>query len=951
MKFQFHLIYVLAFMLMNVSVFAQQTGVKGTVTDKMTGEPLIGVHVVVEGLPNKGTVTEIDGTYAIVLSPGKYKLTFSFVGMVSNTVEITIAEKQIITADVVLGENELTTVVVEATMSTNTAAAVTKEIKEEKGVVSGTDGTTIAKSASNQSTADVARKIPGLTVIDNRFVVVRGLSERYNAVLLNNALTPSVETDVKSFSFDLIPSQAVDRFLVYKSPSADLPGEFAGGAIRIYTRNLPDSNAIYGAYNAGFRSGTTFQDFSVNNAQSSDWTGFGLKNRLLPEGTPSNIRNIPFSQIEAFGKSLENNWAIDKMNAGIDHRFNIGFDHKFKPKNEEKKWSLGAVNQLNYSNTWQYFLSERNDYNTYDEVTNTSDTIFAYKDNIYQRQYRFAALSNWGFTNGEGTRIDFRNLFNQLSTNETTLRGGQNFEEGTDRQEYAYRYNQRSILSSQLTGRHEFTEDAKGKPLNIIDWTLGYSFAKRNEPDWRRIRYTRPIGTTDPYAAYIPFSAQPFYMGRLFIEMEENILMGAINYEHKFLFKNSKKEIHPFQPSLKAGLYLENKSREYGIRNIGYAPSNIFTFNWAMVNQPVDSILMPENINNTTGLKIDEDTKGADSYQAENKLRSYYAMAILPFTDRFNAVVGMRLEDNTQILRSNQISGDTVNVNYHIVSALPSASVTYELIKDTMQLRAAYGKTINRPEFRELAPLYFYDFIFNAINSGNPDLQTPSVDNFDFRWEWYPHAGEMISAGLFYKKFTNPIEVYFVPGGGSGGTRSFTYGNALSAVSYGIELDVSKSLGNPLDSTFISRFSIVANASFIKSEIQLSDEALQTGLNPSRPMMGQSPYIINAGIYYNGPQGLEFNIIYNRIGERIVIVGVPGIPEVYEMPRNLLDLTVTKRINKNISVRLSAQDLFNNPFRLLQDANLDGKLNVDNDQLMQYYKRGSYYTIGFSFRV
>jgi outer membrane receptor protein involved in Fe transport len=417
-------------------------------------------------------------------------------------------------------------------------------------------------------------------------------------------------------------------------------------------------------------------------------------------------------------------------------------------------------------------------------------------------------------------------------------------------------------------------------------------------------------------------------MGRLFLEMNENIWMGAANYEHRFLFKDKTGVIKKFQPTLKVGTYLENKSREFSIRNIGYAPSSIFTFDWNLANLPIDSLFIEENINSTTGMKLDEDTKGADSYKAENKLRSYYAMVRLPFTKRWNLSAGLRIEDNTQILRSNEITGDTVNVEYHIVRGLPSGNLSYHIIEDTLLLRAGYGKTLNRPEFRELAPLSFYDFVFNAIYTGNPELETPSIDNMDFRAEWYPNAGEMISAGFFYKKFFNPIEIYFVPGVGSGGTRSFTY------------------------DTFLSRFSLVANASFIKSKVELSEADAQTGVDATRPMMGQSPYIINAGIYYEDPKsGWSINLLYNRIGERIVIVGIPGIPEVYEMPRNLLDLTISKNIGKYASIRLSANDIFNNKFVLLQDANNDDKLDIDTDQVMQFYRRGSYFTAGFTFRI
>jgi hypothetical protein len=896
-----------------------------------------------------GASAGMDGDFSISLNPGTYKFKVTFVSYRDTIVTYKVESGK--WTEVTIPLNSASSVTTEfelvETKITNSENAVLNELKEDNTTGNGVSGMEIQKTAATNG-AEVARRIPGVTVIDNRFVLVRGLTERYNAVMINNALAPSLESDVKSFSFDIIPSGAIDRFMVYKSASPDLPGEFAGGAIRIHTSNFPDSSGIRFSYSTSYRSGTTFDDFAINPGSKTDWLGFDNGARALPSGYPSNIRNITDpNQLQQYGQALPNTWTYNTISANPDQRFSFGINQRWKLKNEME---LGSITSISYSNTKLNFLSNRLDYNTYNPTSGHSDTIFSYADNISQSQARVGLMSNWGLRFKNNT-FTFNNFLNQTGTNETTLRTGPNYEEGSDRKEYAFRYNQRTIFTSQLNGEHRWEKHEQ--TVNKFDWTIGYSLAKRNDPDWRRIRYTKAQGSEDPYAAYIPFSAQPFYMGRLFIDMNENLKMAAANFEHTFITKDSSGIIRDFKPKVKGGFYVENKYREFNVRNLGYRPASIFTFDWNLPYLPVDSLFLPENINSTTGLAIDEDTRKSDSYIAKNNLRAFYLMGEIPL-GKLEVSGGVRLEDNFQAIYSGTVGGDTMFLENHLLHILPSVNMVYKFkdsLQKTTQIRFAYGKTINRPEFRELAPLAFYDFVFNSIYQGNSELKTPSIKNFDLRFEHYPNAGEILSFGLFYKDFTNPIEMYFVPGVGSGGTRAFTFDNAPRAISYGFEIDVRKSLKNS-KMRFIENLTLVANYSYIKSEIklkQIDGDVSQT--NTTRPMMGQSPYIINAGLFYEDSAGWSFSINYNRIGERVVIVGIPNIPEVYEMPRNLLDLTVSKSFGKYFTIRFSIQDILNQNFILLQDANEDGKLNLETDQRIQYYQRGSYYTMGFQFKL
>jgi TonB-dependent receptor len=432
------------------------------------------------------------------------------------------------------------------------------------------------------------------------------------------------------------------------------------------------------------------------------------------------------------------------------------------------------------------------------------------------------------------------------------------------------------------------------------------------------------------------------------MDLNEYVRTYTLNYEHQLFATN--KDVENLQwATIKGGFYLENKDRIFSSRNLGYAIANFMNFDYTMIYQPYDQILNNANINSTTGLTLDEDTRGADKYIAQNDLLATYLMTNIPYKN-WNITAGVRREDNRQSLQSADITGNPIEANIDSVVYLPSLNVSYNLSKKTL-LRFAYGKTINRPEFREMAPFSFYDFDNNFIISGNPNIQFSTIKNIDLRWEHYPSTNEVVSAALFYKQFENPIEQYFVPGVGSGGTRSFMPGNALAATSYGAEIDVRKSMGEWINKPFAKNLVVVANGSYIVSNIELSAASIETGLNPNRPMVGQSPYIVNTGLYYdNDSTGWQVSALYNVIGPRIAIVGIPGVPEAYEMPRNVIDLTVAKNFDNGLGVRFGIQDLLNATSFMIQDANGDGKLNVDNDQVIQRFNRGTYFTMGIQYK-
>jgi outer membrane receptor protein involved in Fe transport len=279
-----------------------------------------------------------------------------------------------------------------------------------------------------------------------------------------------------------------------------------------------------------------------------------------------------------------------------------------------------------------------------------------------------------------------------------------------------------------------------------------------------------------------------------------------------------------------------------------------------------------------------------------------------------------------------------------------------------MLMRFAYGETVNRPEFREWSPFYFYDFQFNAGNYGSlfptvfyPGgyvLKVAQIHNVDVRYEWYPELGDLIHVGGFFKYFKDPIQQVITATGGSD-SKAFTFINGDHALVYGAEIDIRKNLGffDQFTSKHVmSCFSLVVNAAYINSELTLPP---LTNLLTKTKLQGQSPYVVNAGLYYqNDSLGLQASILYNVFGPRIYAIGNVSYGNIGEMAKNTLDISISKTFFKRLTVTFAIQDLINQTNKLVLDINRNNKFeNKGMDQPIMSYRNGRYYTLGLKFRI
>ena len=932
---------------------AGQTGtIEGTVTDKATSENLIGTTVQIDGTTN-GITTDVNGHFILPnLKAGKYRLKISYVSYTTRMIENVIVEKgKVTTLNVELEGNfvNLGDITVTAIRKTNTEISMITDIKASQFVSTGISGQQISKTLDKDA-SEVVKRVPGITIMDNRFLIVRGLSQRYNSVWLNNAATPSAEADVKAFSFDIIPSSMIENIMIFKSPAAELPADFSGGFVKITTKNLPEKNGMVFSYSAGISGNTTFRDFYKPVSGGTDWLGFDNGSRALPDDMPRHLNDYELAtnpavreKITHLGRELNNNWSAIPATAYPDQKFLVGLNRKFNFGNH----SLGNITAITYSLSNSSEEIHNTDYSIYDYTSDKPSYLNQFIDEQYSNSARLAVMNNTSLYLGKGTRLEFRNLFNQAGSSRYIRRTGREwYNNGRYIRSEELRYLSRSIYTGQLAGEHSFNE---GKLK--IDWILGYASSNKKEPDTKRYRYLRD--DVDIYKYMLLFSDQADLssQSRMWINLNENTISALLNFTRQV-------NLGGFNPEIKTGIYFENKDRSFHARNFGYAKGSIES-TFGQTYLPVDEIFTDENINLSNGIKLTEVTALSDSYTAANNQISGYLSTRMPIGGAVNIYAGLRIEKNRQTLSSyKQASTVKVDVDRDTVNLFPSANMTYNISEKSL-VRLAYGMTINRPEFREIAPFYYVDFEQNAGIYGAPQIKQAYIHSFDVRYELYPATGETFNIGAFYKKFLNPIEQIIL---GNNPTQ-YSFENVESAYSTGIEAEIRKSL------EFIhgmKNFTIVLNGSLIKSRVTFTEGVLSR----NRPLEGQSPFIVNTGLFYQGDKnGLMVSLLYNIIGKRIVAVGRPSpnewedIPDIYEMPRNNIDLTISKMIGKSIEIKGGIKDLLNEKAEYMQTINALVDMNTytkgaDNSikefnrkQYTRAYYPGRYFSLGISLKL
>ncbi len=754
------------------------------------------------------------------------------------------------------------------------------------------------------SAGEAIKRVTGISIVGGRYVFVRGLGERYSNTLLNNVEIPSPEPNRRVVPMDIFPASLLASLQTVKTFSPDQPGGFAGGSVQVFTKDFPEELTMSLSMSSGFNTQATGENGLTYPGGSLDFLGFDDGSRALPNIVRDQAADLPIrergrftplgftpAEIQEFGQSFANVWSPERRQVPVNqgYKFSLGNSNKIFGNKE-----FGYLGVISYGNSHSYGTQVRNAFRL--GLNETLSPVTSYDVERSGNEVDWGSVLNTSLRFSPEHLLSIKTLFTHTAEDETRTWEGFNADRNTDMRSTRLRYVERQLFSGQVAGMHDFnfgepalqaTEEGPEPPDVSMEWRLTYSRASRDEPDTRENIYEdRGDGT-------FTFRDVTHSGSRFFFDLEDDEYNARADWKIPL----------GTQGVFKFGGLLRDRSRTFDVRRFRFLPADQVD---ATVNlsAPPETLFQIQNIAPRV-FELRESTRATDNYLADHNIYASYLMLDLPITTKWQVMTGVRLESSDQTVTTYDpfaASRKEIEANLETLDWLPGLNVTYRLT-ERMNLRLAASRTITRPDFRELAPFEFTDFVGGRTILGNPDLERTQINNFDFRWETFPQIGGILAVSAFYKRFQKPIEQIVQPQA----EVRITYENAEGANNYGLELEARQNLGVLTEA--LRQFSINTNAALISSQVVLpEDVGIQT--SSERPLQGQCPYIVNVSVGFEDPNwGISSAIAYNIFGRRLSEVGNHGVPDVYEQPRGQLDVSFSRTVANYFKFSISAKNL------------------------------------------
>ncbi len=937
-KYFFHTLF---FLLINSVAFAQTTGkLSGKVKDKFTGETLVGLAVTIPGT-SIGVGTDFDGNYTLAnLDPGVYTILFKYIGYASKSIAgVKIEAGKTTELSVIMEETvstEVAEVVITSTFSRETINAL---YSVQQNAVSVSDGISadVIRRSPDKSSADILKRVSGASIQEGRFVIVRGMNDRYNLAYLNNSSLPSTEPDRKAFTFDIFPAAIIDNITIIKTFSPEYKADFAGGIIKVNTKQIPETNSGSITFTGGYNQITTFKSFTKYKGGKTDWLGLDDGTRLLPNQFPTPTKFLSTNNAEnefntELAKTLNDDYSINNRNAAPNFSFQATKANVFKVRNI----AIGTFAAVSYSNSNRFSSDTRFSRDPFNLLALDSIEIERSGKNIL-----WGGIVNIGLKIRNHSTISIRNLYNVNSEDKTFVGKGYNYENQQFFKNWVYLFYSNQMYTGQLEGDHIINiNDYKPK----INWNFNYNDIKRNVPDYRQIA----AGSSND--SIYNFNSQS--TTRFFNSLNEKYYSSKIDVT---LPLNIKK----VQNDLKIGYFYEDRKRDFFLRDFNYRFYPLNSFNDSIKFLPLESAYLNENIGEQ-GWNLNEAAALVNSYDASTKLNGFYLSMDTKIGNLLRANYGIRSE-RFNLFIATRDGGDTIVASSIIDTTttriFPAINITFPItVKEN--LRFSYSETINRPEFREAIAVGFLNYETNIFTFGSKIIKDAFIKNYDFKYEYFPAPGEVFSVSTFYKSITNPIEFVAFPSASS--SNQYTYVNASKGFAFGLELEGRKNLrlfDDLLKTKFFYKLTLYSNLAIIESEsnYQGTDQGV-TGFSGKRVFQGQSPFLYNGGLLYDDlDKGITAGILVNYTGQRLFAGGGAGstFPDRFESARTVVDLQLGKRI-KRFESRITVNDLFaTNLIYYLNSSQKTNTLNYEKetDATLNVFRFGTQINLrlGFNF--
>jgi TonB-dependent receptor len=871
-------VFVISFILALLGAMVARAGtIEGTVSDDKSGEVLIGANIRVVGT-DLGGFTDIDGKFAIRGVPaGTYSLRVFYTGYTTKVVTGIIVLTDGITPAAIKLEPvsqdqgdalRIDDTYITAERVTNTYASILME-RQRSAVIGDAISAEQIRLSPDGTSSEVLKRVTGLSIVDDKFVFVRGVTDRYNSTTLNGATVTGTDTDAdkKSFNFDLIPSQLINNTVVVKAATPDLPGDFSGGLVQVSTLDFPSDFLLTAGAEVGHDEVSSKQGILVAPGGDEDWKAKDDGSRALP----------PDLEGDELAQALSNTWGTSADDSRRNQSYGLAIGDRYGVGGGE----IGFIASGTYKNNYKVEEYAQAPIDSGDVLP-----IFEYDGYRYKHRYQIGGLLNLTYLPWHNHKFSFENNYSRSAEDKVAQAAGidKNTNESTLQ---TIEWDQRDLYLGQAAGSHTFDFL---RELGL-DWRWSYSTSKAQEPDRKYVKYQR-------LASGI-FAMQENY--RTWSELEETSRSGMVDLSSPV-----------GKGRIKAGYSQTERERSFNIEAWQTDATGLSRPYWGLVALPIDTIFSNDHYGpGKFHLKVWTPFSG--DYDGTHTLRSYYGMADIPFAvwgQGLRFAGGIRVEDFEQEVNSPVAIDDPTIRTSRIdkTDALPSANITYQ-VTNTSNLRLSYFASVNRPEFREMANVYYFDMDENQGVIGNPDLRRAFIRNYDVRAEWFPGVGEVVAASWFYKDLTDAIEERLLP---NPDRFVRTWFNSPEGKNYGFELEARKNLGFFWDS--LENLLVQGNFTRVKSEIQYQHEYTVWGKEVSetrvRTMQGQAPYTVNVGIIYSIPQvGLSTSLLYGRFGRRLDAVGDVRERDIYEEARDVYDFALTEQFTPWARLKFTVKDM------------------------------------------
>ena len=881
---------------------AQTVRVSGVVKDERNAMTVPGAAI--ELVATKQIVySDIDGKYVVDVVPGAHELKVSMDAYETTTITVTTGAARNVTMNVALVLKRFSqSVTVEARAvdaPTSTAEAQLSERKQAP-IITDNMGAQEMKANGDSDAASAMTRVTGLSLVDNQYVYVRGLGERYSNTTLAGSVIPTTEPDKKVVPLDLFPASLIDSVQVAKSYSPDKSSEFAGGLVQITAMKLPLRPMIDFGYGVNHYSSATGKGILVSPIDGRDWAGFDSGARALPGGFAADkiVRSgiftpdVGFSadQISQYGRLLAGGpWRPVARNGKPGQNWSAALGNRFG-----KVGIVASVTQ-SYKET---AISERRRF--YRVSGGSGSNVQLEPTTDYAMEYgsqkaQVGVVGNIAYQASSNHRLVLENFYTHSGKDEGRTFEGYNLDNNRQYRNYRLQFVEEGLMSNAVGGEHFF----RGLSNSRLDWRINSARANRDEPRLRETLYEyvppTAAGPATPPFVLADESQAGFQMFNTLADKTTDV---SANWTAFFVTSR------PTQ--LKFGFGYVDRTRDFASRRFRFIPITLTKDGALQFNNRLTPEELYTSANVGTAFRFNEETRPTDAYGGDQSTISGYGMVDVALSARSRIVAGARVERFNQVVDTQDPFGlfetevTTQNTNTDV---FPSVNFVQSLQSDT-NLRLSYSTTVNRPEFRELAQFEFTDVVGARAVKGNSELTRALIQNVDLRWEKFSGGRGVFAASLFYKHFDKPIETIVL----AAAQPIVTFQNADSARNVGIELEIGRQIG--------SHFFVNGNYTFVDSSITLREEQLAVQTSNTRALVGQSNNIFNFG-FEGVARGFSARLLVNYLGDRIAEAGANSAPDIIEGGRATVDMTFSKRI-RNLIIRLNIENITDPTYKFLQ---------------------------------